>query len=136
MVELGRDHLWRYLGRRDGMVKIWGYRVELGDVESCLMEHPGVEQAAVVKCAADQPGGELVGFVVPKQHGAAGFDSKDLLGHCRRRLPRYMVPRTIAEVASFPFTHSGKIDRGELERRASALSPRRGAAGQDADDSR
>jgi len=135
-VEIGQDQLWRYLGRKDRMVKIGGYRVELGDVESCVMEYPGVEQAAVVKCETGQPGGELVGFVVRKPEETGGFDAKAVLGHCRKRLPRYMVPSALFDVESVPFAHSGKIDRGSLEHLASQLAPGSAAAGRAAAKSR
>ncbi|MBA4386557.1 MAG: D-alanine--poly(phosphoribitol) ligase [Verrucomicrobia bacterium] len=116
IVEKGGDGRWHYLGRKDGMVKIWGYRVELGDIETCLLEYPGIEQAVAVKVETDLAGGELAGFVIRKPEDRSGdFDEKGILKHCRTRLPRYMIPRNVFEVESVPLTHSGKVDRRKLE---------------------
>ncbi|MBT2385828.1 non-ribosomal peptide synthetase [Streptomyces sp. ISL-11] len=54
-----------FLGRRDGQVKINGHRVELGEIESTLARHPGVDSAVVVKSSDDRGAARLLGYVVP-----------------------------------------------------------------------
>jgi amino acid adenylation domain-containing protein len=92
-----------YHGRRDHMVKIHGYRVELGEVEAALHNHAGIQEA--IAFAHDQ---KLVAVAVP-----AGTDVSvlDVKRHCAERLPRYMIPSDIRLVQSLPRTSSGKIDR-------------------------
>jgi clorobiocin biosynthesis protein CloN4 len=92
-----------YHGRRDHMVKIHGYRVELGEVEAALHGHPAVQEA--IAFAADQ---KLVAVVVPTDPNVSVLDVKR---HCAERLPRYMIPGDIRLVAQMPRTSSGKIDR-------------------------
>jgi amino acid adenylation domain-containing protein len=92
-----------YHGRRDHMVKIHGYRVELGEVEAALHAHPGVQEA--IAFAHDQ---KLVAVVVPASGDVSVLDVKR---HCSERLPRYMIPGDVRLVAAMPRTSSGKIDR-------------------------
>jgi amino acid adenylation domain-containing protein/FkbM family methyltransferase len=63
-----RDGRVEYVGRRDRQVKVRGYRVELGEVESVLKEHEGLREAVV-----EVKGGELVGYVVPRDERAAAL---------------------------------------------------------------
>ncbi|GIG56817.1 non-ribosomal peptide synthetase [Longispora fulva] len=58
------DGTLQFLGRRDGQIKINGYRVELGEVEAVLRQHPGVDQSVAVAATGDGPA-RLVGYVVP-----------------------------------------------------------------------
>ena len=104
-----------FLGRRDRQVKVRGYRVELGEVEAVLREHPAVRDAAVV---LQQSGGEkrLAAFV------AAGA-CDDLAHFLRERLPEPMVPALIEVLDALPLTATGKVDRLSLERRAIGAKP-------------
>jgi len=92
-----------YHGRRDHMVKIHGYRVELGEVEAALNSHAAVQEA--IAFAHDQ---RLVVVVVPSD---AALSVLDIKRHCADRLPRYMIPSDVRVVAQLPRTSSGKIDR-------------------------
>ncbi|MBV9480937.1 MAG: amino acid adenylation domain-containing protein [Acidobacteria bacterium] len=97
-------------GRRDHMVKIYGHRVELGDVENALLRHPGVAEAVVV--AVNEV---LVAFARPCR---IGVSSEELREHCAGQLPRYMVPSTINLIDKLPLLSTGKIDRLGLQRMA------------------
>ncbi|WP_414676466.1 amino acid adenylation domain-containing protein, partial [Longimicrobium sp.] len=104
-----------FLGRTDAQVKIRGIRIEPGEVESALLEHPGVREAAVV--AREAPSGiagdrRLVGYVV----AAAGdpLSPAALREHLRARLPEHMVPSAVVQLESLPLTPSGKLDRKAL----------------------
>lgn len=104
---------WIYKGRADKMVKIFGYRVELGEIESGLLKHKDVEQCAVVKRdKLNNMGEELVAFIIPKHDSV---DHTELFKHSKTYLPHFMVPSHIYELESFPLNNSGKIDRLALE---------------------
>jgi amino acid adenylation domain-containing protein len=105
---------WRYVGRRDHMVKSRGYRIELGEIESALYSHHGVKEAAVVAIPDDLLGNRLKAFVVPLESN--GLTAQELEAHCHQRLPRYMVPESIEIQQDLPKTSTGKIDRPLLER--------------------
>ncbi len=129
LTSLSTDGLWHYHGRIDNMVKIWGYRVELGEIETCLLTHKSVEQAAVVKRThTENVGDELIGYVVPTISSTSNNNSNklenlalgekhfiaDILLHCKQHLPQYMVPKTIISLSNLPLNNSGKIDRSQL----------------------
>lgn len=107
------DGNWVYKGRLDNMVKIWGYRVELGEIESCLLSVEGIQQAAVVKVNRDGEFSDtLVGFVVSGENHPD--DARPLLVHCKENLPPYMRPKTIQFLDRMPMSHNGKIERRKL----------------------
>jgi amino acid adenylation domain-containing protein len=103
MVARRPDGELMYHGRRDHMVKIHGYRVELGEVEAALNGHAAVNEA--IAFAHEQ---RLVAVVVPC---AASLSVLDVKKHCADRLPRFMIPSDVRLVAHLPRTSSGKIDR-------------------------
>ena len=86
--------------------------MELGEIETVLMEADGIRGAA---CAVreDVPGTpRLVGYVVPG--GGSPVDEERLFAHLRERLPPYMVPSLIETIPALPLLPSGKLDRGAL----------------------
>jgi amino acid adenylation domain-containing protein len=103
------------LGRRDLQVKIRGQRVEIGEVESHLLGHPAVAEAAVCALAGSGAGARTLAAFVVAAAGAA-LDAAELRACLRRRLPELMVPSFFVPVAALPRTASGKIDRLELGR--------------------
>jgi len=125
--DLGRiDHEGNidFLGRADSQVKLRGFRIELTEIESALMQVEGVLAAA---CAVREevPGAQqLVGYVVPS-NGAV--DEDRLRSFLRERLPSFMVPALIETVADLPRLPSGKLDRASLPApRAASGRPSRG----------
>jgi len=114
--DLGRimpDGFLIHLGRKDFMVKIRGYRVELGEIEKALLTHPEVKDAGVV--AWDQePGGKyLVAYVVPR--GSNALAVNELRGFLKKKLPDYTIPAIFMFLESLPLTN-GKLDRTALPR--------------------
>ncbi|MFE5584826.1 amino acid adenylation domain-containing protein [Kitasatospora sp. NPDC056531] len=100
-----------FLGRADFQVKIQGFRVEPGEVEHVLLDHPDVAQAAVVARSSGS-GKQLAAFVVgterrPEPAGIRAF----LTG----RLPGYLVPSHLTVLDRLPLTANGKLDRRALE---------------------
>ncbi|MGC5016868.1 condensation domain-containing protein, partial [Streptosporangium sp. DT93] len=98
-------------GRVDHMVKIRGYRVELGEIEAVLQTHPSVLEAVVNPHHDTDGRTDLAAYVVP---GGDGAPAGELRAWLSERLPRYMVPRWFAVVDALPLTSRGKVDRRAL----------------------
>ncbi|MFE5587059.1 amino acid adenylation domain-containing protein, partial [Kitasatospora sp. NPDC056531] len=107
LVRFRTDGQLEYVGRADDQVKVRGFRVEPGEVEAALAEHPAVAQAAVL--AKDD---RLLGYVVVRQDTA--LTSAQLRGHLLGRLPEYLVPAVLTMLDALPLTPSGKLDRHAL----------------------
>jgi amino acid adenylation domain-containing protein len=105
------DGTLQYLGRIDHQVKVRGFRIEPGEIESVLAIHPKVQEAAV---AVSGEGGEarLVGYVVGA--GEPAPTPGELLAHLRERLPDYMVPADFVFLPALPLSPSGKVDLAAL----------------------
>jgi acyl-CoA synthetase (AMP-forming)/AMP-acid ligase II len=99
-----------FLGRRDGMVKTRGYRVELGEVETALYAHPAVREAAVLPVPDELLGNRLRAVISADD----GLTREAVLDHCRARLPGYMVPDVLEFRQALPRTSTGKVDRAGL----------------------
>jgi acyl-coenzyme A synthetase/AMP-(fatty) acid ligase len=106
------DGYFTYCGRGDELLKVAGKWLSPQEVESCLLEHPLVLEAAVVG-ASDSSG--LVkphAFVVPRER-RSGLE-EELKAFVMERLEPYKHPRQVMLVDSLPRTHLGKVDRGKL----------------------
>lgn len=101
-----------YQGRSDNQIKIRGFRVELGEIERCLLAYEGIVNAAVVLQTA--PNTMLVGFYVAEQ----ALDESALRHSLRQQLPDYMVPSAFMRLERLPVTVNGKIDRQSLQDQA------------------
>ncbi|HEX8907492.1 MAG TPA: AMP-binding protein, partial [Longimicrobiaceae bacterium] len=109
--EAGTPEL-QFLGRLDDQVKVGGYRVEPGEVEAVLAEHPDVAQAAVAARRGEDGAARLHAWVVARDGAAA--DVSVLRAWLRGRLPAYMVPSTITLLPALPLNANGKVDRRAL----------------------
>lgn len=108
-----------FLGRIDGQLKVHGQRVEPGDVEACLVRHPGVGAALVV---ADEALGQLLAYVTPAD-GATAPEPAELQSLARAALPPYMVPAAYVRLETLPLTANGKLDRNALPAPDTAAFP-------------
>ncbi|GAB2755696.1 non-ribosomal peptide synthetase DhbF [Salinifilum aidingensis] len=106
-----------YRGRADEQVKVRGFRIEPGEVEARLLEHPAVRDAAVVVTTDGAGERRLVGYA------AGTADPDELREHLLARVPEYMVPAVVAPVERIPVTANGKRDVRALPQ------PQFGAAG-------
>jgi amino acid adenylation domain-containing protein len=99
-----------FLGRVDQQIKVRGHRVELGEVESRLMEIPGVESAAAVGWPTNAAGAQgVVAFVTGRD-----LEPASLRGRLQTQLQDYAVPQTIRVVPDLPLNANGKVDRPAL----------------------
>jgi amino acid adenylation domain-containing protein len=98
-----------YVGRQDSMVKIRGYRVELGEVEAALYRHPAIREAAVLPVPDELLGSRLRAVVIADDAG--NLVRQSVLDHCRQWLPSYMVPDVLEFREAMPRTSTGKVDR-------------------------
>ncbi|PPJ40061.1 non-ribosomal peptide synthetase [Nocardia nova] len=101
-----------YVGRNDFQVKIRGLRIELGEIDSALMDQPGVDFAVTVGHRTATGTTILVSYV----RSAAGVppDTEALTAELAARLPEYMVPTAIVVLDEIPLTPVGKLDRKAL----------------------
>jgi amino acid adenylation domain-containing protein len=112
LVTLDDEGNYVFIGRRDGMVKTRGYRVELGEVETALYQHPAIREAVVLPVPDELLGSRLRAVVCAD--GTSGLTREEVLDHCRRRLPGYMVPDVVEFCEALPRTSTGKVDRVRL----------------------
>lgn len=108
-----------FLGRMDHQVKIRGNRIEVGEIEALLQEHPEVLECAVIADASEGIVRRLVAFVVPRSSSPPMDNSPEQpvpgwMPWLRDRLPAYMVPAKHVLRSSLPRTSTGKIDRQML----------------------
>ncbi|CAN5600445.1 non-ribosomal peptide synthetase [soil metagenome] len=108
VVRWRRDGELEYLGRTDDQIKLRGVRIEPGEIETVLATHPAVTSARIV-VRADR----LVAYYLPAP-GTDTANAQSLREHALSALPIHMVPSAYVEVATFPLTPSGKLDRNAL----------------------
>lgn len=104
------DGTIEYVGRIDDQVKVRGYRVELGEIESALRQIDGVKEAAVLARTAQTGSKELFGYISVK----AGTNAEQVRSLLARSLPNYMIPAYIIEMETLPLTSNGKLNRKAL----------------------
>jgi acetyl-CoA synthetase/medium-chain acyl-CoA synthetase len=113
-----QGYFW-FVGRADDVIKSSGYRVGPFEVESALIEHPAVVEAAVVG-KSDALRSQIIKAYVVLRAGIAPSEALriELQEHCKRITAPYKYPRELEFVSELPKTISGKIRRVELRRRA------------------
>jgi acetyl-CoA synthetase len=113
-------YLW-YQGRSDDVIKSAGYRIGPAEIESCLVKHPAVANAAVIG-KPDATRGAIVKAFVVLQAGFSGNEKliEEIQEHVRGRLAPYEYPREIEFIDALPMTTTGKVQRKELRKREEA----------------
>jgi amino acid adenylation domain-containing protein len=106
------DGNYKFLGRRDRMVKKRGYRIELGEIEAALYRHPAIKEAAVI-ALPDEDGVRIKAFA--STQGASKLSIIELKRFSSENLPLYMVPDLFLCMESLPRTSTGKIDYQQLK---------------------
>ncbi|MFC9589042.1 amino acid adenylation domain-containing protein [Streptomyces sp. NPDC056944] len=108
---LREDGVVLYRGRLDHQVKVHGFRIEPGEIESVLLAHPAVDQAVVTAPLGGDGQRRLVAHVVPDGDAPA---PGELLDWLRERLPAYMAPAHFVTLDALPLLSNGKLDRKAL----------------------
>ncbi|MCX4863848.1 MULTISPECIES: non-ribosomal peptide synthase/polyketide synthase [unclassified Streptomyces] len=103
------DGQLEFVGRADHQVKVRGFRIEIGEIESALAAHPDVTQAVVTVREGRNGAKRLVGYVVGDRVDHAGMRE-----FVAKSLPDYMIPTAFVVVGTFPLTANGKVDRRAL----------------------
>jgi len=112
LVRYSENQILLYHGRRDHQVKLRGYRIQLGEIESALRQHTAIDHAVVVM--RNNPAGDdrLVAYIVTNDGSLPEIDQ--LRSFLAENLPDHMVPSVFVELAEMPLTASGKVDRSSL----------------------
>lgn len=131
--DLGRllpDGTTECLGRMDHQIKIRGFRVELGEIESSLRLHPAVRDAVAAVGVSHAGDRRLVSYILleqPSPFPNRSAMARELRGFLLRTLPEYMVPAAFVELEKIPVTPNGKVDRSALPSIDSANSVQSGS---------
>jgi len=112
MVSVGADGAIEFLGRKDNQVKVRGFRVELGEIEIALQQHPWVRHVVAIVVESG-PADKAIHAFWTAEAGAVG-EGGDLMLFAGQHLPAYMVPSTFTLLESLPLTENGKVDRKKL----------------------
>ncbi|MBD2460793.1 amino acid adenylation domain-containing protein [Oscillatoria sp. FACHB-1407] len=100
-----------FLGRTDHQIKIRGFRVELGEIELAIAQHPMIQTAVVVVREIDGER-QLIAYIVPNQ--LMEPTERDLRSFLKAKLPIYMVPAAFVVLDTLPLTANGKVDQKAL----------------------
>jgi acyl-CoA ligase (AMP-forming) (exosortase A-associated) len=111
LVRMDEEGYLYFISRKDAMIKTSGYRVSPTEVEEVLYSSGLVADALALGVPHPVLGQAIVALVRPL---GKRFDGDQLLAHCKRHLPNYMVPLEIISRELLPFTPNGKIDRDQL----------------------
>jgi amino acid adenylation domain-containing protein len=112
VVRYSADGNIEFVGRVDNQIKIRGFRVELGEIEEALRNHPGVTDSVVVLFEDDAGDKRLVAYVVPASQSQLTLT--ELRNFLKAKLPSYMLPAALETIAALPLMPNGKIDRRAL----------------------
>lgn len=116
-VELCDNHQLYFRNRNDDQVKVRGYRIELGDIETALMKHPALKDAAVKIWRDARDENYLAAYCVATSRPVSGealLSDETLLQFLAQQIPDYMIPASIHWLDALPLTPNGKIDRKQL----------------------
>ncbi len=98
-----------YLGRNDGMVKVRGYRIEVGEIENVMLSNEQIDQVAVIT-KKEGVSNKLICYYTSK----LTVQTNELREYLGRKLPAYMIPAQFIKIEEMPLTPNGKINRKKL----------------------
>ena len=114
LVRQDEDGYLFFEGRDDDIILSSGYRIGPFEVESALLAHPAVAEAAAVAAPDPERGAVVRAIVVPRDREPSEELARELQEHCKRETAPYKFPRIVEFAAELPKTTSGKIRRAEL----------------------
>ncbi|HMJ26188.1 MAG TPA: condensation domain-containing protein, partial [Pyrinomonadaceae bacterium] len=100
-----------FAGRRDQQVKLRGFRVELGEVETALAKHPSIREGVVVARQDERAGTRLIAYFVSDGPDNVTLSAGDLRSFLSARLPEHEIPSVFVQMAALPLSANGKINR-------------------------
>jgi acetyl-CoA synthetase len=116
LVHADADGYLYFEGRGDDIILSSGYRIGPTEVESALLSHPDVAEAAAVGAPDPERGALVRAIVVPRNREPSAEFARELQEHCKGQTAPYKFPRIIEFAAELPKTSSGKVRRAELRR--------------------
>ena len=122
MVRLLENGQLQFLGRSDGQVKVRGFHIELSEIESLLVEYPGIRQAAVKTIELD--GIEEIAAFVVLDNSLKPLDRQALVDILRHRVPEYMVPKYLDVVDELPTMTGARSTKSNTSRKPAASAGR------------
>jgi acyl-coenzyme A synthetase/AMP-(fatty) acid ligase len=108
------DGYLHFEGRDDDIILSSGYRIGPFEVESALLSHPAVAEAAAVSAPDPERGAVVRAIVVPNGREPSEELARELQEHCKRETAPYKFPRIVEFAAELPKTSSGKVKRAQL----------------------
>jgi acetyl-CoA synthetase len=114
LVRADADDYLFFEGRDDDIILSSGYRIGPTEVESALLSHPAVAEAAAVAAPDPERGAVVRAIVVPRDREPGEELARELQEHCKRETAPYKFPRIVEFAAELPKTSSGKIKRAQL----------------------
>ncbi len=104
------DGNFEYHGRLDDQVKIRGFRIEPAEIESVILEYPGIQQTVVITREDISSEKRLIAYIVSQET----FSKEEITTFLQRKLPAYMVPRVFIPLSRIPLNVHGKVDKKSL----------------------
>ncbi|HEY7256605.1 MAG TPA: AMP-dependent synthetase, partial [Solirubrobacterales bacterium] len=117
LVREDADGFLYFEGRSDDLILSSGYRIGPFEVESALVSHPAVAEAAAVSAPDPERGAVVRAIVVLRDTEPSEELVEELQEHCKRQTAPYKFPRIVEFADELPKTSSGKIRRSELRHR-------------------
>jgi amino acid adenylation domain-containing protein len=112
LARFSADGTLEFAGRLDRQIKVRGFRIEPGEIEAVLCQHPAIGEA-VVLARQDSPGDpRLVAYLVPRPQRTLPMD--EVRAYLQQRLPAYLVPAAFVELAALPLSANSKLDQQAL----------------------
>ncbi len=114
LVRKGEDGCLYFEGRNDDIILSSGYRIGPFEVESALLSHPAVAEAAAVAAPDPERGAVVRAIVVPRDRRPSEELARELQEHCKRETAPYKFPRIVEFATELPKTSTGKLKRAQL----------------------
>lgn len=99
-----------YMGRMDDQVKIHGFRIEIGEIETAMRQLENIKEAAIIASENTEGDKAVFGYVVADEE----LDISEIRVKLRASLPHYMIPKYIIQIEAIPVTKNGKLDKHAL----------------------
>jgi acetyl-CoA synthetase len=118
------DGMWYILGRSDDTIKIAGKRIGPAEIESVLVAHPAINEAAAIGVPHEVKGNEIICFCIMNPGASLSDDTvKEVRESLQRDLGKALAPKTIVAVSDLPRTRNGKVMRRMLRAAWLGLDP-------------